>query len=149
MKLKERETVVCDIDGTIADNSHRQHYLEEKKDWKSFFLAIEKDKPIFKILKKIEKLYLDGFQIIFITGRPEEYRLLTQAWLKKYLHFNYTLLMRENNDWRDKIEIKKELFEKNLKNLKISIVFENDKDLCILWESLGLKVFKVNESDFE
>ena len=32
---KERDTVICDIDGTIADNSHR-HYLEGKRDWKSF-----------------------------------------------------------------------------------------------------------------
>ena len=84
--MKEKRIVICDIDGTIADNSHRQHYLLGKKDWKNFFLAIDKDKPILKILKKIECLYQDGFQIIFVTGRPEEYRELTQKWLKKYLN---------------------------------------------------------------
>ena len=68
MMQKERDTVICDIDGTIADNSHRQHYLEGKRDWKSFFEEIENDKPILKILKKIEYLYQDGFQIIFVTG---------------------------------------------------------------------------------
>ena len=52
MMQKERDTVICDIDGTIADNSHRQHYLEGKRDWKSFFEGIENDKPILKILKK-------------------------------------------------------------------------------------------------
>ena len=115
MMQKERDTVICDIDGTIADNSHRQHYLEGKRDWKSFFEEIENDKPILKILKKIEYLYQDGFQIIFVTGRPEEYRELTQKWLKKYLNVNFSLFMRKNNDRRDKVQIKKEIFEKNIK----------------------------------
>ena len=35
--MKEKRIVICDIDGTIADNSHRQHYLLGKKDWKKFF----------------------------------------------------------------------------------------------------------------
>lgn len=149
MTQKERDTVICDIDGTIADNSHRQHYLEGKRDWKSFFEGIENDKPILKILKKIEYLYQDGFQIIFVTGRPEEYRELTQKWLKKYLNVNFSLFMRKNNDRRDKVQIKKEIFEKNIKGLNIFLVFENDETLCNLWASFGLEVFKVDESNLD
>ena len=38
--------IIVDIDGTIADCSHRLHYIKgEKKDWNSFFKAAGKDKP--------------------------------------------------------------------------------------------------------
>ena len=41
--------VLCDIDGTIANNDHRQHYLEDKKDWDGFFAELINDAPIYKI----------------------------------------------------------------------------------------------------
>ena len=28
--------ILCDIDGTVANNDHRQHFLEGKKDWDGF-----------------------------------------------------------------------------------------------------------------
>ena len=37
--------------------------------------------------------------------------------------------MRKNNDRRDKVQIKKEIFEKNIKGLNIFLVFENDETL--------------------
>jgi len=43
------KTVIFDIDGTLSDNSHRQHFLEQKhKDWEGFFKECEKDKPKHK-----------------------------------------------------------------------------------------------------
>ena len=36
-----KKIVICDIDGTIANNDHRQHYLEGKKDWEGFFSELE------------------------------------------------------------------------------------------------------------
>ena len=29
--MAEKKIVICDIDGTIANNDHRQHFLEGKK----------------------------------------------------------------------------------------------------------------------
>lgn len=35
--------VIVDIDGTVADLSHRIHFIEgEKKDWDSFYNNVEK-----------------------------------------------------------------------------------------------------------
>tara|TARA_Y200000002_G_scaffold211913_1_gene174835 strand:+ start:1173 stop:1601 length:429 start_codon:yes stop_codon:yes gene_type:complete len=135
-----KKTVICDIDGTIADNKHRQHYMEGKKDWDGFFSEMHLDKPIYQIINKIKILKDSGNEIVFLTGRPEKYRLITENWLKKYFSFEINLLMRKDNDRRNKLEIKKELFIQNFKSSEIECCFENDLELLELWEEIGLSV---------
>tara|TARA_B100000795_G_C22636774_1_gene374842 strand:- start:55 stop:219 length:165 start_codon:yes stop_codon:yes gene_type:complete len=48
-----KNIILCDIDGTVANNDHRQHFLDGKKDWDGFFDALNKDKPIHSIINKI------------------------------------------------------------------------------------------------
>ena len=45
--------ILCDIDGTVANNEHRQHYLKNQKDWKSFFDEMVNDIPIHDVINKI------------------------------------------------------------------------------------------------
>lgn len=46
--------VIVDIDGTVADLSHRIHFIEgEKKDWDSFYNNVEKDKPIQHVIDEV------------------------------------------------------------------------------------------------
>lgn len=69
-----RKFIVVDIDGTIADISHRVHYLESKpKDWDNFYSVKEMsgDKPIHNIIDMVKSLY-NFYPIIFCTGRPEK-----------------------------------------------------------------------------
>ena len=82
-----KNIILCDIDGTVANNDHRQHFLEGKKDWDGFFDALDKDEPIYPIINKVIEENNSGREIIFITGRPERYRSTTHAWLKKYFSF--------------------------------------------------------------
>ena len=142
--MSEKKIVICDIDGTIANNVHRQHFLEGKKDWDGFFSELYKDKPIFEIIDKVNSLENEGHKIYFLTGRPEKYKLQTKDWLKKYFTFDLELLMRNNSDRRNKIEIKKELFQTYLSSFEIKVIFENDPNLICLWKKLGLNVFEVN-----
>jgi 2-hydroxy-3-keto-5-methylthiopentenyl-1-phosphate phosphatase len=51
--MSEKKIVICDIDGTIANNDHRQHFLEGKKDWDGFFSSLSEDKPILKLSIKL------------------------------------------------------------------------------------------------
>tara|TARA_B100001093_G_C26675757_1_gene948214 strand:+ start:448 stop:810 length:363 start_codon:yes stop_codon:yes gene_type:complete len=114
--------------------------MEGKKDWDGFFSEMHLDKPIYQIINKIKILKNSGNEIVFLTGRPEKYRLITENWLKKYFSFEINLLMRKDNDRRNKLEIKKELFIQNLKSSEIECCFENDLELLELWEEMGLSV---------
>ena len=143
--MSEKKIVICDIDGTIADNNHRQHFLEGKKDWEAFFSSADQDKPIKNIIQEIISLHKKDHEIIFVSGRPDLYRTLTKKWLEKFFNFKINLYMRKNGDKRNKVLVKQDIFNNELKkkNTRIEIVFENDKDLAEMWAKMGLKVFFV------
>ena len=143
--MSEKKIVICDIDGTIANNDHRQHFLEGKKDWDGFFSELLRDKPMYSIIEKVKNLHFDGKNIAFITGRPDRYRAETVKWLNLYFEFEYLLLMRKNNDKRNKLMIKKELFENNFSPSEIVCCFENDRELIKLWKQIDIKVVDINE----
>ncbi|MDA9259619.1 hypothetical protein OAD37_04495 [Gammaproteobacteria bacterium] len=137
--------VLCDIDGTIANNDHRQHLLKEYKDWDLFFSKLDLDEPIKEIIKIVNEYAKQGMIIYFVTGRPMRYELKTKDWLKKFFKFKINLIMRNNNDSRNKFLIKEELFSKNFQREDIQVCIENDPELCKLWESFGLNVINVND----
>lgn len=135
-----KKIVICDIDGTIANNKHRQHYLEGKKDWEGFFNSADQDKPIKNIIQEVISLQKENFEVVFVSGRPELYRDLTLKWLAKYFYFEINLIMRKNNDKRDKVSVKKEIYNDEFKEKEIHLVFENDPKLVEMWLSMDLEV---------
>ena len=140
-----KNIILCDIDGTVANNDHRQHFLEGKKDWDGFFNALDKDKPIYKTINKIIREHQNGKNIIFLTGRPERYRSSTLVWLEKFFDFNISMLMRKNNDQRNKLIIKREIFESNFNNAEIDYVLDNDNELLEMWHEIGISTIDANE----
>ena len=139
-----KNIILCDIDGTVANNDHRQHFLEGKKDWDGFFSELINDDPIYPIINKVNDEYLAGKEIIFLTGRPERYKYSTLLWLKEYFSFEPLLLMREDNDLRTKVDTKKQIFNSNLNIEKIDYILENDEDLIEMWSEMGLSVVNIN-----
>jgi hypothetical protein len=81
--------ILCDLDGTVADNSHRQGFLQAgKKDWDSFYNPdlIWADEPIEKALEVLPKLIIKTMpNFFFLTGRPERTRQVTDAWIEKHV----------------------------------------------------------------
>lgn len=139
-----KKIILCDIDGTIANNDHRQHFLEGKKDWESFFKELVNDKPIHSVIQIINNEYKLGKNIIFLTGRPERYRHSTHNWLKTYFNFEIHMFMRQDNDQRNKLIVKKEIFEKNFNTEHIEYIIDNDIDLLKMWKSMDLAILDAN-----
>ena len=139
-----KNIVICDIDGTVANNDHRQHLLKGFKTWDLFFKALEKDTPILEVIEYVLKLHSNGKKIVFITGRPERFRKPTLRWLSRYFDFELNVFMRSNSDIRHKKLVKKDIFTENFNSEQIYIAIENDLDLIGLWKSLGLAVKEIN-----
>tara|TARA_Y100000816_G_scaffold276701_1_gene246143 strand:+ start:1137 stop:1571 length:435 start_codon:yes stop_codon:yes gene_type:complete len=141
-----KNIILCDIDGTVANNDHRQHFLEGKKDWDGFFSELSNDMPIIPIINLVNREHANGNEIVFLTGRPERYRYSTTLWLKEHFDFEFRLLMRKDNDKRNKIISKQEvLFENNISKKNIFKVFENDYQLISYWTEKGFSVEDVNK----
>lgn len=156
---------IFDIDGTLADCSHRLHYIlppelqtiddldKFKPDWESFYKDCINDKPIAPTIELLYAIHDYGAKIIYITGRPCKYMNETIQWLKKYIDVPVKCLyMRTNGDHRPDYIVKKEIYETqikpNLKNESVWGVFEDRKQCVDMWRSLGLTCYQVADGDY-
>jgi hypothetical protein len=79
---------IFDIDGTLADNEHRQHHLADgKKEWDAFFAKQHLDEPYQPVLDVLHALANDrlGDKVIIVTARDERFREDTLAWVNKHI----------------------------------------------------------------
>ncbi len=143
---------IFDIDGTLADCSHRLHFIEqEKPDWESFYKDCVNDKPIAPTVEILRALQEYGATIIYITGRPCKYIDETIQWLKKYTKGPVSSLLysRTDGDHRPDYIVKKEIYEENIKPYHhIDGVFEDRKQCVDMWRSLGLTCYQVADGNY-
>lgn len=143
--------IIFDIDGTLADASHRLHYLDtsngKKKDWKNFFKEARYDKP-FRHVLFLNHLYGSGLYgqrgIIAMTGRPEAQRDLTVAWLDNNDVIFDHLYMRPEGDFRPDYETKQFLLKRCKEELpikEIECAFEDRLEVARMWRANGIPVF--------
>ncbi len=79
---------IVDIDGTCSNGSHRLHHiLVEKPDWVSFMdpALMAEDSPYPYAREGLNYLRSHGYTIVFLTGRNERHRAVTEAWLNKHM----------------------------------------------------------------
>jgi len=142
---------IFDIDGTVADGTHRKHLIEgEKKDWEAFYAASADDKPIFEVITVARALNAAGHGIVYSTGRPENIRYITTQWLRKYRVPIGPTYMRAEKDHRESFVIKSELLDrvKAQHHIEIGGVFEDRQQDAQMYRDRGLKVFQVAEGNF-
>lgn len=149
-----KRIVIVDIDGTISQVGERLKYLkQEPKDWDSFYNDCFEDEPIEEMIDLVYSLYLQGYQLVFCTGRRESCRGKTLSWL--YRHFepevpaSSVLLMRPDYDHRHDTEIKPMLLKRaGIKMNSIDFVLEDRNSMVQKWRELGLRCLQVAEGDF-
>ena len=84
------------------------------------------DPPLFKTINLIEKLLPKYDVLIFLTGRPENYRYETEKWIQSNTNFkNYQIMMISYNNFDKDINIKREMLKKVRKEYKVDTVFED------------------------
>lgn len=147
--------VLFDIDGTIADNSHRLHYVEHeafredshKSDWNSFLHPdnVKKDAPITHMIELGRKFYeTGGYAIHLLTGRQESLRGITTAWLYRHgFTFYSNFHMRKDNDFRVDYEVKKEIITMNYNLSDIFIAIDDRQPVIDMMRQLGIPTLKV------
>ena len=142
--------IIVDLDGTLCDCEHRVHHVQkENKDWKSFNDKMVDDELNIWCAHLIESMNSNGFKIIFVTGRDENYRPHTEEWLAKHQINYHQLYMRPAKDIRGDNEIKKEIYQNSIKD-KLDILFVVDDRLSVvkMWRSIGLVCLQCDWGDF-
>lgn len=140
--------VICDLDGTLCDIEHRLHYVkncgDQPKDWKSFFANMSDDTMREDVAAKLLP-YRNTHNIVFVSGRPNEYRKETEKWLSDHFPLYDTLIMRRENDKRPDTEVKRDILKMYFRKEKIDIVFDDRPSVIRMWREEGLNVEDVGK----
>jgi predicted kinase len=151
---KLSDAIICDLDGTICDNSWRNVYNTA---------LCEQDRPIGEIIDLINLesgIFLEDdnreclqAKILFVTARSEIYREKTNKWLMKHVSLtrgsNFDLLMRPDCDKRHATIIKRELYEQHVKGkYNVKYTLDDNPAICRMWRRLGLKTLQLSDVEF-
>jgi len=143
IKYGDRQIVLCDIDGTLANGDHREHFVkQEKKDWDSYYALLGNDAPIDLVVRWVQELK-NEHTICLVSGRPDTYQTETIRWLRKHGIGYDWIFMRAGGDKRPDVMVKSDI----LKHLpKDKIAFAIDDRPCVIrevWRANGVRVIPV------
>ncbi len=118
---------VLDVDGVLADVRHRLHHVERSpKNWDAFFAAMVDDAPLEQGISTARDLAAAGHRIVYLTGRNESYRAVTQAWLTLHGLPEGRLVMRGNADRRPARQFKPAALRRLAEGSTIVTVVDDD-----------------------
>ena len=156
----KKNVYIFDIDGTLADCSHRLSAIKPpaglvhfepgetdwKPDWDKFYSLCDKDKPIEDVCRIFREI---GYDVICVTGRTEKCRDKTEKWLADNDLPCSCLFMRPDGDHRPDYVLKREIYEKKIKDDCVVLgVFEDRTQVVEMWRNLGLTCFQVANGDY-
>ena len=142
--------VVFDLDGTLADDRERHHFiLQEPKNWDGYFAACSQDKPVWSIIAVLHALAKDGHKIEIWTGRSDKYRYETDRWLNDYgiLQVVSGVRMRLDGDHRPDTVVKGEWLEACGNNRPYLMVDDRNRSVAF-WREQGLTCLHVADHDY-
>lgn len=153
---------IFDLDGTLANAEHRVHHINgATKDWRAFFAAAKDDTPLAGAIATLKALRRGSAEVWIWTGRSDEVRNETLAWLYKHADFDADpmlvafyaperFLMRKAGDHRLDHVIKYEWLanleppERN----RLTAVFEDRSRVVAMWREAGVPCFQVAPGEF-
>lgn len=81
--LTMNNTVVFDLDGTLANVEHRRHFVTGKqKNFDAFYEAAVYDAPNLWCVEMVNTFQRSGFQTVIVSARPTSLEIITALWLK-------------------------------------------------------------------
>ena len=138
--------VICDLDGTLCDHTHRRHLSH--LDFDQYNGMLHLDHPRKGIVALLAAMEGDGHYIILMTGRPEQYREATEDWLWRHtgLEFEHRgLHMRPTGNMDGDVTLKMGIFAALPNNVKDNVLFVlEDRDCVVkMWREIGLLCLQV------
>lgn len=138
----QRPIAVFDLDNTLADTAHRQHFLERRpRDWDAFFAAAPQDPPIEEGIALVRESAKEC-EVRYLTGRPERCRRDTLDWLAAHGLPEGRVYMRRDNDRRPARRTKLEILSRLARTHEIRVLVDDDELVCEDAERAGFTVVR-------
>lgn len=138
--MKKEKAIIVDIDGTVSHKTDRDIYDYQE--------AIN-DTQDTAILEVVHALWVQGYKVLFVTGRSDDCIEVTRAWLNTHCPYYSKLFMRQTKDFRQDAVVKKEIYERYIEPLyDVLCVFDDRNQVVDMWREIGLKCLQVQPGDF-
>lgn len=150
------KAIICDLDGTYFDTTHRQIFMQgKKKDWKNFNANISGDSVNEWCRELVFAMFFRNYHIIFCSGREDIYKdvtmegLIDKMGLENMQMVRPSLFMRKAGDHRKDSIVKKEIYETYIKD-KYDVLFCIDDRTQVVeaWRALGLTCLQCAPGNF-
>ena len=117
---------VVDIDGVLADVRHRLHHVTGRpKDWRAFFAGAGDDGLLPEGEHTARRL-AEVYEVVYLSGRPERLRAVTQAWLDRHDLPPGRLVLRPYDDYRPSSVWKVEQLESLAETRTVAVLVDDD-----------------------
>lgn len=145
------QTVIFDIDGTLADIAHRRPYLTpERPDWTRFNAAMGDDTLNLPVAELYRVLWASkAYRLEIVTGRNERFRKLTESWLTwNDIPFS-RLTMRPDKDQRADHLLKQDILNGFLsEGQEIAFAVDDRQQVVDMWRRNGITCLQCDVGDF-
>lgn len=135
------QAFLVDIDGTVA-------LMGNKRGPFDYHLANGDDlnEPVSSV---VHALIRDGYEIIFLSGRSDSCRDVTQEWLIENHFGGHKLLMRREGDQRKDSIVKHEIFWADVApHYNVVGAIDDRAQVTRMYRDIGVTVFQVDWGDF-
>lgn len=147
--MSKLDAIIVDIDGTLSNSDHRQHFMQQKpKDWAAFYAGLSNDEPN-QWCTDLMARYDETMSIILVTGRPNDFFQPTVDWLHKHYINWHALFMRNSGDFRADYIVKEEIY-KTLIEPKYDVLFcvDDRQQVVDMWRRNGLVCLQCAPGNF-
>lgn len=164
-RMPARPLYIFDLDGTLALIEHRKHFVERDRksnfaggitcDWRSFYAACDQDQPNEPVIRVMETLRHNGAEVWIFSGRSDEVRDKTEAWLCAHTSFmshelHTALTMRAEGDYTPDDVLKKKWLDGMLLDdrERLTAAFDDRDRVVKMWRDNGVMCFQVAPGEF-
>jgi predicted kinase len=134
------KSVIFDIDGTLADATHRLHHIQNgSRNWDAFFAECGHD-PLIEPIRDLAQIFdCQNYKIILVSGRSDKVRGITENWLNANSVPCHELHMRKDGDFRADHIVKAEILDALLDaGNRIAFVIDDRPSVVAMWRERGL-----------
>ena len=134
------KAVIFDLDGTLADLTHRLHHIKSKPpNWDAFFAACGDDSLIEPIRDLVYLFGGQNYRILLVSGRSDQAREATEGWLATHTIPFHSLHMRRAGDYRKDSIVKSEILDALIaEGHEIAFVVDDRPSVVAMWRERGL-----------
>lgn len=143
--------VVFDLDGTLALNDHRTHYVRgTDRDYDAFYAACAADLPNLPAFAALRAHVVAGHHVEIWSGRSDQVRDETLAWLREHGVPEWRLThMRRAGDHRPDTVVKREWLQEARRTGGAPDLVYDDRDVVVaMWREAGVPCFQVAPGPF-